>query len=158
MRRANTYPQRGLTLIEMIITILVLGIFISIAVPSYKGFIAGQRVKTVAFNLGAAMRYARSEAIKRGANVTLSATSGAWANGWTVQSGTIILNTQEALSSSVTVTGVGGITSLTYQRSGRVSVAPKIQIDATDSSLGIPSRCISIELSGLPKSVHEACS
>ena len=74
----------GFTLIELLVTITVAAILASIAAPSFSSLIATQRTKSVATNLHLAMTIARSEATKRNANVTMSAKTGGWVNGWNI--------------------------------------------------------------------------
>lgn len=78
----------GFTLVELMVTISILAILLGIGVPSFRATIEGNRITTVANDMVAALQFARSEAVKRGANVTLCSSSdqrscsGAWANGW----------------------------------------------------------------------------
>lgn len=86
--------QPGFTLIELMVTLSVLGILLAIAVPSYITFIQNARLTGQANELVTALNYARSEAIKRGvrtsvcsrASDTACAAAGVtdWSNGWLV--------------------------------------------------------------------------
>ena len=61
--------MRGFTLLEMMITIAVLVIVVTVAVPAFDGFVANQRVKSAAQGLMTSFSYARSEAIRRNEDV-----------------------------------------------------------------------------------------
>ncbi len=74
----------GFTLIELLIVLAVLGIIATIAIPSFKTVIENNRTTTQANNLLSAIQFARSEAAKRGEDVTLSAVSSNFNNGWCV--------------------------------------------------------------------------
>jgi len=79
--------QRGFTLIELLITLIIAGILLTIAVPSYQDFVRKNQTITNANNLVTALNLARSEAIKRGVQVTLrrkGSNSQTWEDGWDV--------------------------------------------------------------------------
>lgn len=62
-----------MTLIELMATISVFGVLISIASPSMTSFIEASRISTVTNEITAALFYSRSESLKRRLNVYLCA-------------------------------------------------------------------------------------
>lgn len=76
---------RGFTLIEMMVTVAVLAIIISIAAPSFNGFFDRYRVKRAADTLSAFLINAKSEAIKRNKNVStvITGSGNTWCAGMT---------------------------------------------------------------------------
>lgn len=69
---------KGFTLIELVITMAIAAILLTIGVPSFQDFIANTRISTDNSNLLADLAFARSEAVKRGTSVTICGkTSGA---------------------------------------------------------------------------------
>lgn len=57
--------QRGLNLIEMMITIAIASVVFMLAVPSFQAMLAGNRTKAAAESIMSGLRMAKSEAIKR---------------------------------------------------------------------------------------------
>lgn len=61
--------KHGVTLIELIVALLVLSILSAIAIPSFISLVNNYRISGVAENLYSVLQFARSEAIKKNANV-----------------------------------------------------------------------------------------
>ncbi len=77
----------GFTLMELMVTVSIAAILMGIAVPSFTSTIASNRLTTNANALITVLSFARSEAIKRGKQVTVlrkGATSAQWESGWNV--------------------------------------------------------------------------
>lgn len=106
----NSRPG-GFTLIEMMVTIAIMVILLIIAVPSFNDATLGSKLGSYANNLVASAYLARSEAMKRNIVIelcassdgTTCATSGGWAQGWIVKSGTMVFKRQPALPAGFTV-------------------------------------------------------
>lgn len=64
--------DKGFTIIELLIIVLILGIFASIAAPGWLGFINRQRVRTVNDRVFQSLRLAQSEAKRTKGNVTVT--------------------------------------------------------------------------------------
>ena len=64
----------GFTLIEMIATVAVLAILVTVGIPSFQETIDKRRLTGAAEQLQADLQYARSEAIKRNGNVFVTFT------------------------------------------------------------------------------------
>jgi type IV fimbrial biogenesis protein FimT len=149
--------MRGVTLIELIVTLAISAVLLGIGVPSFVSFIRNQAVKTASFDITSMLIFARSEAIKRNADVVITPTSGNWAYGWAVTTtsggATTTLSAQSAFS-GLTITA--SIASLSYGSNGRVqgTTQPSFQISGNGST---DTRCVSVSLSGLPNSKTGSC-
>lgn len=87
-----TYRGDGFTLIEMMVSLSILAVLATIAVPSFQNLIRDNRLTAETNNLVGHLQYARSEAIKRRMPVTACASADGivcaetphWENGWIV--------------------------------------------------------------------------
>src|SRR5215207_5704677 len=75
-RRHRSKPNhgslnRGLTLVELMIAMTVIGILLAFAVPSFRDAALNSSLRAISSNLYASIQLARSEAIKRNVPVTL---------------------------------------------------------------------------------------
>ena len=86
--------QHGFTIYELLITMLVIGIVLSIGVPSFSSFTQNSRISSTANDLHSSFRLARSEAARSKANITICASAnsmdvapvcgGAFDDGWII--------------------------------------------------------------------------
>ena len=68
LNRATVY-QHGVTLIELMITITVFGIAISLGAPAYTEWIQNTQIRTAAESVLSGLQLARAEGLKRNATV-----------------------------------------------------------------------------------------
>ncbi len=90
----NILYKQGFTLLELMVTLAIAAILMTVAVPSFTESIRSNRLTTTNNEFLASLNLARSEAIKRGASVTVRKVdnnsfsnlgAGAnWENGWDV--------------------------------------------------------------------------
>ncbi len=135
--------------------VLIIAILSAFAVPSMKSMIRTQQVKTISFDIFASLSLARSEAIKRNINVTMTPLGGGWTAGWTVSDANgNLLRTQEYSTATVSVTGPANVI---YNSAGRLSAgavpAPFVlSSNAIDAAIrDDQERCVFLDLSGRPR-------
>jgi len=73
---------KGYTLIELLVTMSVVAILATVAVPNFTAFIDSSRERADVQQLLKSLVAARSEAVVRGRSITLTATGGDWSAGW----------------------------------------------------------------------------
>ena len=77
--------MHGFTLIELMVTIAVAAILLTVGVPSFRSLLENQRLTTAVNDLHASINLTRAEAVQRGTRVDLAPLDGkSWAKGWAV--------------------------------------------------------------------------
>jgi prepilin-type N-terminal cleavage/methylation domain-containing protein len=84
MLRSKRHLHKGFTLVELMVTLAVLAILIAIAAPSMEQMIRQNRLDADVQKIQTAFSFARSEAIKRSATVSVVPSATGWGGGWSV--------------------------------------------------------------------------
>lgn len=74
----------GFTLTELLMTLAVMGIVLSLSIPSMTNLINSNRLTTQANSLVGALNIARSESAKRNKVLTVRKNNAGWQSGWQV--------------------------------------------------------------------------
>jgi type IV fimbrial biogenesis protein FimT len=160
MRQMDTLKHnfiKGFTLVELMVTVSVLSILVAIAAPSFTDILVSMRMRSAAYDLVSDLVLARSEALKRGTDVTITPAATGWAGGWTVTSAVVDadpVSTRSALGAGVVFESSSN--TVVFDKNGRIANA----VNVTRFSLAQGStnkRCISLDPSGRPKSSKSAC-
>lgn len=78
----NSY--KGFTLIELMITVTIMSILLTVGLPSFQSIIASSRLTSAANGMVSALQLARVEAVKQSKPVVIAKKNGNWQNGWVV--------------------------------------------------------------------------
>lgn len=168
--------ENGFTLVELMITLAILSIITSFALPSFREIILNQRIGSDTNELVGSLNLARSESVKRKIPVAVCSkqagaqacnAGGAWNEGWLVwvdnnrdgiyDAGEEILREKQALSRSVELTTNNGTMVFAYLPSGSASI-PNVQFEVCDAQRsGEQGRSIQINLTGRPKTAKFRC-
>ncbi len=149
--------QSGFTLVELLITVALVGVVSVIAVPNVQYLIAIYRVKTAATDLHTMLVLARSEALKRNSSVSITPVNASdWALGWSVVSGSQVIARQDAYPGIVFSTrnaaySSKSVSSVVYTGTGRENSIDGISFVLTSASVAsFPARCVVLDPSGRP--------
>lgn len=148
--------QHGFTLLELMAVLAILGIIMAGSIELFDSLVKGQRIRSASFELYTSLSVARSEAMKRGSNVTIVPTDPAdWSQGWVINdaSGTE-LKAQGPFPAVEISTTPSPLATLVFARSGRPTSAPEFEMSVAAGF----ERCVRIELSGAPRTTKGACS
>ena len=179
--------QKGFTLVELLITIVVISILLAAAVPSFMQAIKNNRVTGQAISFVISTQMARNEAIKRGASTTMCAAnadmdacsgSNDWSTGWIVfsdlnrdgvintnagaaTSGTTCLETEDCLLSTVDgpvrSTLTAGNSDIRFLPTGRTANGPITFTLKADDCEHSQKRNIIMTLQGHTSITEQAC-
>jgi type IV fimbrial biogenesis protein FimT len=113
--------ESGFTLVELMVTVALMAIVLTVGVPSFSELIRSNRLTTQANEILGALALARSEAVKRAAPVSITTASGDsnWKAGWTVAvAGGADLRVYSAQKGSHTLASDDGYSSFQYDSQG----------------------------------------
>ncbi|MDO8343969.1 MAG: GspH/FimT family pseudopilin [Cellvibrio sp.] len=176
------YRSKGFTLVELMVTLGVAAIALSIAVPSFQTQILNNRSIALGEDFASAVNYARSEAVKRAGRVSLCASKngtacdGVWTDGFMAFVDTAATDTttppvvglvlriweKPDANALISVTSDGNdVTFIRYTSLGtlaRVNDEPLVIAAEQKKCKGKAARQINIGLSGLVSVNSVACT
>ena len=141
---------RGFTLIEVLVTIAIVAILVRLAAPSFKSMIQSNTMSSNVNSFLADVRYARSEAIKRGGNVVMCRSdapeaaspacgsgsgpgTNGWVSGWFIfhdldksnawNSGEPLLRVQAPITAMDSIVAAGATNKLIFKVTGRLTLS-----------------------------------
>lgn len=172
--------QDGFTLIELLTVTALIAIAAMLAVPSMASFIRSNRATGEINQLGASIRYTKSEAVKRGLPVIICSssdsiqcsTSSSWNIGWIIfvdsnsngifDNGDILLKAEQKFSSSDQLLASSSTSVVKFNRDGfsfglpsSGSLTFKLTTSPQDNSA---QRCLLIGMSGNFNIVRQGAS
>ena len=154
----------GFTLIELMVPVAIAAIVLTLGIPSFQETIRSNRLTAQANELIITLNLARSEAIKRRANIVIctstdqsTCTGSSWALGWIVrdQNGELI-RAFGPMKGSISVSS-GGVVQITYNANGFLTGGgAALRLCAGEGKSG---REVDVSATGRPASVtpHPIC-
>lgn len=126
--------RKGLTLIELLITLAIASILLTVAVPSFAVWVQKSQLRTAAYDLLKDIHKTREEAVKRHARVTLWNSDNDWDTGRVLfvddnedgqhGSGETLLFDRAEVAGDIQITGNGPLsTMISYNANGESMLA-----------------------------------
>ncbi len=137
--------QSGLTLLELIVALVVIGVLLSLAAPAWWGMVERNRITTQVNEFITAATLARSEATRRGNDVLLCASRTAtqprecdgedWTDGWIVKEDGADepIRVWDAPAGQPDMEVTDGDTTVSFQRNGRADGRLRIIYRGSDA-------------------------
>lgn len=129
MTRLTGGYQSGASMVEIAISLVIIALIISMGAPSMAELIQNSRIRTAAESILSGLQAARSEAVRRNANIqfALSNTGASGGTGWTI---TLVNGNQqlqsapsgEGTANIVVTSSPNGATTATFTGVGRTPI------------------------------------
>lgn len=146
----------GFTLPELLATVAILAVLSAMAAPSFSSLIATVRARGASSELYASLMRARSEAIKRNAEVSLLPdSSGQWQGGWSIRdpaSANARIETHPVVPGAT----MSGPASVVYLPNGRVKGGNQPSFDIAVAGQS-QHRWVCVDLGGHPNQTTSGC-
>jgi type IV fimbrial biogenesis protein FimT len=159
-----TMRSAGFTMIELMMTIAIATIVMTLAIPSFRYVTNSNRIASEINGLLGDLQFARAEAIKEGRSVTVcvsidsttcSVGNTDWKNGWIVFAVPATnppnnLRVQNTLSGTDTFSANNNIDAITFNREGYAGGLPAGTLIKIHDSTNTPAwtRCLSLTFTG----------
>jgi len=158
---------KGFTLIELMVTIALLAIIISLAVPSFSSIIRDNRIYSLSQELRGTLQQARSEAVKRNEPITVCRSNAtatdcddgtAWQAGWLIKVGSgksaeILASFQAAQGVAITGPNAG----LMFRKNGMSSAGSTSWSVTSSGCTGTQKRVVEVNKVGNVTLKKESC-
>lgn len=156
--------QRGLSLVELLVGLVVLSVLVSVAAPSFSRMVAEQRLRQVGSELRISLATARSEAVKRNEAVSLIKQGSDWSTGWCIEAGKTSNCSAQPIqqfnvaSDQITVLkdGAAAGTEINFNAWGRVTSCPEFLLSTTAAGSAC-ALCIVVTTDGRVESHAGSC-
>jgi type IV fimbrial biogenesis protein FimT len=169
----NTKRTMGFTIIELMVVMVIVGLVVTLAMPSFTNLNQGSQMTAIANELIGVFNRARGEAIRRGQAVEVTSVNGNWSNGYKIwvdidQDGVLDAGTgdaneliylQSSFDSGITFTFDSQVTKIAFLPNGFSTLTATYTITiCSNESASVNGKDIMILVSGRTKVKDNECN
>ena len=159
----NARASVGFSLIELMITIVIMSILVMLALPSYSRWIANTQVRNMAESVQNGLRAAQREAAARNGSVSFiltnasppvcSSTAATSGTNWAICSGSLLIQQSVGKAGSGSAAVASGFSSVGFDGLGRTDLGSPavVSVSSTNGACETPTvegiRCLNVLLS-----------
>lgn len=144
----------GFTMLELMVTLAIVGIIAAIAVPSMSNMMSNSKAERITGLFKQDLQFARSHAISRGEVVRISTIDGGW--NIIAETSNDTLRVRDILDDTITVTSAEGLDSVAFTATGQIESTDTITI-RTSGCTGNEDKSFSLLRSGQIAETELAC-
>jgi len=147
--------EKGMTLIEVLMVIVIIAVLASLAIPSFQRMIERQQIRQAVESLKADTQLARISAIKQSANVILARNTGA-AGAWCYGAATVTCDCTETVTTEADYCSIYRVDGGQYNATSFDSVGANTTFSFRRGTADANDTCISTANFTLKVSVNNA--
>ncbi len=152
MRSQQVESQRGFTLIELMIVVMIAGVLLSIGISGFSDFIKTMRMESETQEFIQALKFARTEAVRSGLDITVASNDDSdanneWGTGLTVSRGGEVIRRVDSFT--VVIDSTLDLGSITYNGRGFTDAGAQEIFAICDDRSGETGRTVNLLTSGL---------
>lgn len=145
---------RGFTLLELMVTVAVLAILLTVGIPGFGDLVRNNRVTAQTNQLITAINIARTEAVKRGRNVQVAVAPAG--DGWSAE-----VRVVGAAGDPIRVVAGGTVTvnaaTVVFRPTGVPVAATNFEMQPNHECSGQQRRQVAVTASGQVRTARQAC-
>ncbi len=153
MKTNRPKQQTGFTLVELMVTLTILGVMLTIAAPNFQNVVKNNRIATETNRLLTDLQFARSEAMKRGVRVVLcrsgnpttatpecGGTANTWSNGWLIFASGDTNNTYDSATDTLLRVAQASTGAVTIKSNGTPNNGLEFNANSSTNESGATAR------------------